>query len=79
MLYYHIVVLLYCDIFVLSNCSVIDMLLYILFIADWQKIGERRQRLRDLNNARENEGRIDYYYRVGQKLQLRKQKTYFSG
>ncbi len=34
-----------------------DMLFDILFIADWQKIGERRQRLTDLNNARENEGR----------------------
>ena len=37
-----------------------DMLFDILFIADWQKIGEHRQRLTDLNNARENEGRIDY-------------------
>jgi hypothetical protein len=31
-----------------------DMLFDILFIADWQKIGEYRQRLTDLNNAREN-------------------------
>jgi hypothetical protein len=30
-----------------------DMLLDILFIADWQKIGEYRQQLTDLNNARE--------------------------
>jgi hypothetical protein len=36
------------------------MLFDIPFIADWQKIGERWQRLTDLNNARENEGRIDY-------------------
>jgi hypothetical protein len=36
-----------------------DMLSDILFIADWQKIGEHRQQLTDLNNARENEGRID--------------------
>ena len=35
-----------------------DMLFDILFIADWQKIGEYRQRLTDLSNARENEGRI---------------------
>jgi hypothetical protein len=34
---------------------------------DWQKIGEHRQQLTDLNNARENEGRIDYDYKVGQK------------
>jgi hypothetical protein len=37
-----------------------DMLFDILFIADWQKIGEHRQKLTDLNNARENKGRIDY-------------------
>ncbi len=37
-----------------------DMLFDIPFIAGWQKIGEHRQRLTDLNNARENENRIDY-------------------
>jgi hypothetical protein len=35
------------------------MLFDIPFIADWQKIGEHRQRLTGLNNARENEGKID--------------------
>jgi hypothetical protein len=50
-----------------------NMLFDIQFIADWQKIGEHRQRLTDLNNARENEGRIDYDYKVGQKLLLRKE------
>ncbi len=35
-----------------------DMLFDIPFIADWQKIGEFRQRLTDLSNARENEGRL---------------------
>jgi hypothetical protein len=49
-----------------------DMLFDIPFIADWQKIGEYRQRLTDLNNARENKGRIDYDYKVGQKVLLRK-------
>jgi hypothetical protein len=48
------------------------MLFDIPFIANWQKIGERRQRLTDLNNACENEGRIDYDYKVGQKVLLRK-------
>jgi hypothetical protein len=43
-----------------------DMLFDIPFIADWQKIGEHRQQLTDLNNAREDEGRIDYDYKVGQ-------------
>ncbi len=50
-----------------------DMLFDIPFIADWQKIGEYRQQLTDLNNARENEGRIGYDYKVGQKVLLRKE------
>jgi hypothetical protein len=41
------------------------------FIADWKKIGEHRQRLADLNTAREIEGRIDYDYKVGQKILVR--------
>jgi hypothetical protein len=49
------------------------MLFDIPFIADWQKIGEHRQRLTDLNNARENEGRIDYDYKVGQKELVQKE------
>ncbi len=49
------------------------MLFDIPFIADWQKIGEHRQRLTDLNNAHENKGRIDYDYKVGQKELLRKE------
>ncbi len=50
-----------------------DMLFDIPFIADWQKIGKCRQRLTDLNNARENEGRIDYDCKIGQKVLLRKE------
>jgi hypothetical protein len=50
-----------------------DMLFEIPFIADWQKIGEHRQELTDLNNARENEGRIDYDYKVGQKVLLKEE------
>ncbi len=49
------------------------MLFDILFIADWQKIGEHRQQLTDPNNTRENKGRIDYDYKVGQKVLLRKE------
>jgi hypothetical protein len=49
------------------------MLCDIPFIADWLKIGEHRQLLTDLNNVRENEGRIDYDYKVGQKVLLRKE------
>ncbi len=50
-----------------------DMLFDIPFMADWKKIGERKQRLTDLNNAHENKGRIDYDYKVGQKVLLRKE------
>jgi hypothetical protein len=49
------------------------MLFDIPLIADWQKIGEHRQRLTDPNSARENEGRIDYDYKVGQKVLLKKE------
>jgi hypothetical protein len=49
-----------------------DMLFDIPFIADWQEIEEHRQQLTDLNNAPEKEGRIDYDYKVGQKVLLRK-------
>jgi hypothetical protein len=49
------------------------MLFDIPFIAGWHKIGEHRQQLTDLNNARENEGRIDYDYKVGQKVLVRKE------
>jgi hypothetical protein len=51
-----------------------DMLFDILFITDWQNIGEHRQRLTDLKNALENKGAIDYDYKVGQKLLLRKRR-----
>ncbi len=50
-----------------------DILFDIPFIADWQKIGEHRQQLTDLNNTRENKGRVDYDYKVGQKVLLRKE------
>jgi hypothetical protein len=44
------------------------MLFDIPFIADWTTIGEHRQRLTDPNTAYENKGRIDYDYKVGQKI-----------
>jgi hypothetical protein len=47
------------------------MLFDIPFIADWKIIGEHRQRLTDLDTARENKGRIDYDYKVGQKILVR--------
>ncbi len=50
-----------------------DMLFDIPFIADWQKLGEHRHQLTDLNNPRENKGRIDYDYKVGQKVLVLKE------
>ena len=49
-----------------------DMLFDIPSIADWRKIGDYRQRQTDLNNMRENEKRIDYDYKVGDKILVRK-------
>jgi hypothetical protein len=43
-----------------SNMWTRCMLFDIPFIADWKILGKHRQRLTDLNTARENEGRIDY-------------------
>ncbi len=48
-----------------------DMLFDIPFIADQKTIGEHRQRLTDHNTDRKNEGRIDYDYKVGQKIPVR--------
>jgi hypothetical protein len=45
-----------------------DMLFDIPFVADWHKIGERRQSLTDCGNQRKNAKRIDYDYKVGDKV-----------
>ncbi len=47
------------------------MIFDIPFIADWKIIWENRQRLTDLNIAHENEGWIDYDYKVSQKILVR--------
>jgi hypothetical protein len=44
------------------------MLFDIPFLADWKIIGEHRQMLTDHNTDRENEGSIDYDYKVGNKI-----------
>jgi hypothetical protein len=54
-----------------SPCAAIfgrDMLFDIPFIADWKTIGEHSQILTDRNTDQENEGRIDYDYKVGEKI-----------
>ncbi len=45
-----------------------NMLFDILFIADWKQIGEFRQRRTDLSNERENKTRVDFDYKVGDKI-----------
>ena len=47
-----------------------DMLFDIPFLADWTKIGRRRQVLVDRGNKRENKRRVDFDYTVGQKVLL---------
>jgi hypothetical protein len=42
----------------------------ILFIADWNKIGDYRQRQTNLNTARINSKQVDYDYKVGNKVLL---------
>jgi hypothetical protein len=44
------------------------MLFDIPYIANWYKIGERRQMLTDRNNARENKSRRDFDHEVGMKV-----------
>ncbi len=44
------------------------MLFNILFVADWHKIGEQRQSLTDCGNQHKNAKRIDYNYKVVDKV-----------
>ncbi len=44
------------------------MLFDIPFMADWRKIGERRQSLTNHGNQQENVEQIDYDYKVGNKV-----------
>jgi hypothetical protein len=47
-----------------------NMLIDILFIADWNKIGDYRQCQTDLNTAHENSKQVDYDNKVGNKVLL---------
>ena len=49
-----------------------DMLFDIPFLADWNKIGEYRQCQTDRNTARENKSRIEWDYKVGDRVLIRK-------
>jgi hypothetical protein len=48
------------------------MLFDILFVANWNKIGDHRQSLKDRDNERKNKRRIDYEYKIGDKVLLAK-------
>jgi hypothetical protein len=49
-----------------------DMLFDIPFIADWNQIGDYRQSQTDRSNKRENNKGVDYDYKVGDKVLIRK-------
>jgi hypothetical protein len=44
------------------------MLFDILFVANWNKIGDYRQRQTNLNTARKNSTWVDYGYKVSNKV-----------
>ncbi len=48
------------------------MLFDIPLIADWKQIGEFRLHQTDRSNKRENSSRVDYNYKVGDKILIRK-------
>jgi len=48
------------------------MLFDIPFVADWHKIGDYRQCQTDRSNIRENNKRVDYDYKVGDKVLIHK-------
>ncbi len=48
------------------------MLFDVPFIADWKQIGENRQRMTDCNNNNKNKKPVDYDYKVGDKIRIRK-------
>ena len=49
-----------------------DMLFDIAFVADWKQIGDYRQHQTDCSSKRENDKRVDYDYKVGDKRLIRK-------
>jgi hypothetical protein len=49
-----------------------DMLFDILFVADWKQIEDYRQNQTDRSNKCENNKRVDYDYKVGDKILIQK-------
>jgi hypothetical protein len=52
-----------------------DMVLPIKFMADWGAIEQQLQKEMGRNNRRENASRIRHDYKVGNKIQLKKQAS----
>jgi hypothetical protein len=50
-----------------------DMLFNILFVADWKQVGDYRQHQTDRSNKRENDKCVNYNYKVGDKIPIRKE------
>ncbi len=48
------------------------MLFDIPFVADWKQIGEYRQHQTERSNKCENSSRVNYDYKVGDKILIRK-------
>ena len=55
-----------------SRWKTVKPLIDIPFVADWHKIGDYRQCQTDRSNIRENNKRVDYDYKVGDKVLIRK-------
>eukprot|EP00804_Cyclotella_cryptica_P011354 CCRYP_016367-RB/>CCRYP_016367-RB protein AED:0.41 eAED:0.41 QI:0/-1/0/1/-1/0/1/0/100 len=49
------------------------MLFDIPFLADWNKIGDHRQRQTDRNTECENKSRVNWEYKIGDRVLLRKE------
>ncbi len=50
-----------------------EMLFDIPFLADWNEIGDYRQHQTDRNTQRENKSRVDWDYKIGDRVLLRKE------
>eukprot|EP00804_Cyclotella_cryptica_P014271 CCRYP_018661-RA/>CCRYP_018661-RA protein AED:0.41 eAED:0.13 QI:0/-1/0/1/-1/0/1/0/113 len=50
-----------------------DMLFDIPFLADWNKIGDHRQCLTDRNTKHENKSFVNWDYKIGYRVLLRKE------
>ena len=65
----------YCTVLKASTCTAIfgwDMLFDMPFIADWNKIGRHRQHQTNHNTTCENNTRVEWDYKIGNKVLVKK-------